>query len=145
MKRRHEQLDPSQIPISQTSSNDRRHYFSDEHGEIELGTPYSELSHRPMMIGDPHQKKVSIMMMTSESSSQQSQEQIEEEDDDVLEGEIQTITSCHSNTEREMRVALQPVENETSENYETGTQVLDDGQEGRMTLNELGFQTFLGH
>ena len=108
MKRRHEQLDPSQIPISQTSSNDRRHYFSDEHGEMELGTPYSQLSHRPMA-GDPHQKKVSIMMMTSESSSQHSQYQQEieeEEEDDVLEGEIQTITSCHSNTEREMRVAL---------------------------------------
>lgn len=82
------------------------------------------------------------MMMTSESSSQG---QIEmEEEEEVLEGEIQTITSCHSNTEREMH-RLQPVENETSENYDTGTQVLDDGQEGRMTLNELGFQTFLGH
>ena len=134
MKRRHEQLDPSQIPISQTSnfssSNDRRHYFSDEHGEIELGTPYSQHSHRA---ADPHQKKVSIMMMTSESSSQQTQEQLEmmeeeEEEEEVLEGEIQTITSCHSNTAREMhRVALQPVENETSENYDTGTQVLDDG------------------
>ena len=71
------------------------------------------------------------MMMTSESSSRDlGQEYIIEEDEeeqqDMLEGDIQTLTSGMSNTERlydqedERHVALKPVENDTSENYETG-------------------------